>query len=422
MNTPYIHIKGGFSLQGTVPASGSKNAVLPILFATLLADGEYKLCNVPDLADVTTALEVLQSVGCSFIRDKNVLHIKSSYQNNTYPPKELVQKMRASFLCLGPLLARKREVTIPLPGGCEIGKRPVDLHLKGLKALGAQIVHKEAAVYAKALNGLKGARIDLDFPTVGGTENLIMASVLADGTTVLKNRACEPEISELISSLKIMGAQIEETGDKELTIQGVRTLHPFSHYKVGPDRIETGTLLLAGAITGGQVQVTNCKPSDLKAVIDILQDCGFVFDIQSESITLKSTDVKKSVDIETGVYPKFPTDLQSPFIALMTQLNGQSSLKECIFENRFHFVKELNKLQAFANIKKDTVFINGPVSLRGNHVISTDLRASSGLVLAALVAKGSTYITNLMHLDRGYENLHIKMKSLGACIERSDEI
>ncbi len=421
MKRPYICVKGGPVLKGTVKSSGAKNAALPILFSTLLADGDYKIHNVPFLKDIDTALEILQSLGFSFKRDKDTLTIKSSYLKDSYPSKEIVQKMRASFLCLGPLLARYKEARIPLPGGCKIGERPIDLHLKGLESLGVEISRKREWVYAKAPKGLRGNTITLDFPTVGGTENLIMASVLAQGKTIIKNRACEPEISDLINWLKKMGALIKETGDRELTIEGVKELKPFSGYHIMPDRIETGTLLLAGAITNGEVKVENCCPEHLTSFIEKLQDCGYIFETQSNTVTLKSTDTKKSVHIETEVYPGFPTDLQSPFIALMTQLEGTSSLKENIFENRFSYLEELKKLQASLKIKNGvTVFVNGPVSLKGAVVQSTDLRASSGLILAALAAEGITYITDIDHLDRGYEGFHRKLKSLGASIERYD--
>ena len=421
MEKPYICIKGGSVLKGTVQASGAKNSALPILFSTILADGEYKLCNIPLLKDVTIALEILQSIGFSFQRDKDVLTIKSSYSKGSSPAKESVQEMRASFLCLGPLVAKYKEAKIALPGGCKIGKRPIDLHLKGLEALGVTVSCSDGWVHAKAPEGLKGNTISLDFPTVGGTENLIMASVLAQGKTVIKNRACEPEISDLIKALKQMGALIKETGDREITIEGVKKLKPFLNYRIIPDRIETGTLLLAGAITGGEIRVENCNPEHLTSFIDKLKDCGYVFEIQSNAITLKSTGVKKPTHIETEVYPGFPTDLQSCFIALMTQLEGESSLTENIFENRFHYLKELKKLQASIRMKDEaTVFVNGPVSLKGALVRSTDLRASSGLILAALVAKGRSYVTDISHLDRGYEGLHKKLKSLGASIERYD--
>ncbi len=421
MKKPYICIKGGSVLKGTVQASGAKNAALPLLFSTILADGEYKLRNVPFLKDVATALKILQSIGFSFQRDRDVLTIQSSYLKGSCLSPEMVQEMRASFLCLGPLLARYREVKIPLPGGCKIGKRPVDLHLKGLETLGATVSCQEGWVHAKAPQGLKGNTIVLDFPTVGGTENLIMASVLAKGKTVIQNGACEPEILDLIHGLKKMGAQIEKTGEREWTIKGVKELKPFSDYQIIPDRIEVGTLILAGAITGGEVKVEKCNPEHLTAVIEKLQACGYILEIQPESITLKSTNTKKSISIETEVYPGFPTDLQSPFIALMTQLEGESSVTENIFENRFRYLEELKKFKVSIRMKKErTVFVNGLVSLKGALVQSTDLRASSGLILAALVAEGETHITGIDHLDRGYENLHIKLKSLGASIERCD--
>lgn len=416
---PYIWIQGGLPLKGEVRCSGAKNSVLPLLFSTLLADGKYTFHNVPSLEDVSVAKEILKSFGCLVSQNGNTVTIQSQPVKTTTLNPELAQKMRASFLCLGPLLTRYKQAQIPLPGGCQIGLRPVNLHLKGLQALGASIRIEENWVYAEAPQGLKGAQVHFDFPTVGGTENLIMAGVLSEGETVIQNRALEPEISDLIEGLKKMGASIEETGPQELTLKGVKNLKSFEH-TVMPDRIEAGTLLLAGAITGGEVTVTHCVPEHLKAFLKALKLCGFECSVKKDQITVQATKSKKAIHLETGVYPYFPTDLQAQFVALMTQLEGQSSLKENVFEKRFGYVKELKKLQAQIEIQESqTVFIQGQANpLKGCHVQATDLRASAGLILAGLVAEGETFVTNIFHLNRGYDDLDSKLLSLGARIKK----
>lgn len=419
LTKPYIYIQGGRSLKGTVKVSGSKNAVLPILFSTILADGHYKIYNAPYLKDVLVAGQILESLGFSVKRESNFLSVKSCTLKNTQIQKEIAQQMRASFLCLGPLLSRYKEAKIPLPGGCKIGQRPVDMHLKALECLGAKISTDDEFVYAKAPGGLKGALVELDFPTVGGTENIIMAAVLAEGITVIKNRALEPEIEDLISCLKKMGAKIEETNNRQLKITGVKKLKAFTEHKVISDRIEAGTLLLAGAITNGEVCVQDCKPEHLQVFLEELSKSGFALDIQKDSITLKSTDIKNPAHIKTEVYPGFPTDLQSQFASLMTQLKGESFIEENIFENRFRYADKLKKFKAKIEIKNQyRIYIKGPVSLKGATVQATDLRASASLILAALVAEGESFVTDIFHLDRGYENLDLKLESLGALVKR----
>lgn len=416
----YIQVKGGQVLKGTVQASGSKNAILPILFATILADGDYEIQRAPLLQDVIIAQQILESLGFKTARHKDVLKVTSSIIKNTEVSQELAQQMRASFLCLGPLLAKYHKARVPLPGGCQIGKRPVDIHLKALEQLGVNIKIQNGFVEAIAPQGLIGAQIKFDFPTVGGTENVIMASVLAKGQTILQNQAREPEIFNLIEALKNMGAQIEETEKGDLKITGVHQLHPFKSQQVISDRIEAGTLLLAGAITGGDVCVEACNPKHLSSFLDALEECGFLLEIQNQSIRLQSTEKLKTISIQTEVYPGFPTDLQSQFASLMTQLPGESSLKESIFEDRFRYVESLKKFQAKIEIvkKENRLKIAGPCFLQGAQVQATDLRASAGLILAALVANGSSFVTDIFHLDRGYENLDKKLQSLGASIKR----
>lgn len=417
---PFIKIKGGAVLQGEVSVSGAKNSVLPLLFSTLLAKGLHEFHNVPQLNDVFTAVNILQSLGLEVKREGSALQIKNPGDLQTKPNPSSVKGMRASVLCLGPLLALFHKCEMPLPGGCSIGERPIDLHLKGLRALGAKIEIQEGHILATTEKGLKGASIHFDFPTVGGTENLILAAVKAKGTTVLKNIAIEPEIFDLIEYLKKLGAKIEKTGQREVTIEGTDTLEPKKPYSVIPDRIEAGTLLLAGAITGGEISVTKCQPQHLRALLKALESCGWRIFQEQDKIHLKGTEKIHGLHIETAVYPGFPTDLQSQFIALMTQLNGLSSLKENIFERRFLYVKELKKMGAQIEIKDQRkALIKGNQVLKGAEVKATDLRASAGLVLGGLVAEGETTISRVYHLLRGYENLHLKLHSLGASISSS---
>ena len=414
----YIKIKGGSVLEGEVEVSGAKNAILPLLFSSLLAEGTHEFYNVPDLKDVSIALQILESLGFLLKKEGSSLQVISSYKRGSFPSKELVGQMRASILCLGPLLSRFGEARIPFPGGCVIGARPIDLHLKGLKSFGAHIEVEEGIIYARAPKGLKGAKIVLDFPTVGGTENLIMAAVLAQGQSWIQNAAIEPEVLNLVGYLKKMGAKIEFSS-REIKIEGVTCLKPFSGYFVIPDRIEAGTLLLAGAITGGEIVLRNCCPDHLLALRKALQCSGFFLESDKNEIRLESTKKREALDLGTEVYPGFPSDLQSQFMALMTQLKGLSSLTENIFEDRFRHVLELRKLGASIELKENRrALVHGPVSLKGTDLRISDLRAGAGLILAALVAKGESRVFSLHHLDRGYENLDQKLRSLGANIER----
>ena len=417
---PIIKIKGKAILQGEVSISGAKNSVLPLLFSTLLAKGVHEFHNVPQLRDVFTAIDILESLGLEVTREAHSLQIKNPGSISTKPSPASVINMRASVLCLGPLLARFQRCEMPLPGGCSIGARPINLHLKGLQALGAKIKIQDGYLLAKAEKGLKGTFIDFDFPTVGGTENLILAGVVANGTTILRNAAVEPEILDLIGYLKTLGAKIKKTGPREITIEGEETLKPKAPYTVIPDRIEAGTFLLAGAITSGEISVTKCRPDHLGAVLTALKTCGWKTVSEKDKIHLKPHKKTQGISIETAVYPGFPTDIQSQFMALMTQLNGNSCLKENIFEKRLRSAEELRKMGAKIEIKDHKIaLIKGPQNLKGARVKATDLRASAGLVLGGLAAEGETVISHTHHLLRGYENLHLKLRSLGAFIEIS---
>lgn len=416
----YLKIYGGRTLKGTVNVSGAKNSILPLLFASLLAQGEHEFANVPHLKDVSLALKILSSLGVTYKRSDDRLWVRNFDFIDADPCPESAKSFRASVLCLGPLLSCFGKIKIPLPGGCDIGSRPIDIHLKGLRQLGAEIFIEKEFIYGLApKEGLKASEIKLDFPSVGATENLIMSCVLARGTSRLKNLACEPEIIDLINYLKSLGAQIEQTALRELKITGVSRLKP-SHkpYTVISDRIEAGTLLLAGACTKGEVLVKKCRPEHLTALLNQLKKAGFVIESKNSEIFLKSGGKHKSVNIKTGVYPSFPTDLQSQFVALMTQLEGSSFLEETIFENRFRYIKQLNLLSAGIQIKNNCkAFIKGPVFLKGHKMEATDLRAGAGLAIAALVAQGESRIYGFHHIERGYENLFFKLKSLNADID-----
>ena len=416
--SPPLKIIGGNRLKGSVGVSGAKNAVLPLLFSTLLAKGEHEFHNVPRLTDVETAVDILTSLGLFVLREGSVLRVVTPSDFGNRPSPVAVQKMRAGVLCLGPLLARHREVQLPLPGGCVIGKRPVDIHLKGLRKLGACVEVRNGTIYAKAEKKLTGGDIVLDFPTVGGTENLLMAGAAAEGTTRIKNIALEPEVLDLVAYLKKMGAMISLRADRrECLIEGVKKLTPPAPHRVIPDRIEAGTLLLAGAVTGGEVAVRDCEPQHLTALIHKLRECGFTVKEGKTQLVLKPASRRKSVNIKTRYYPGFPTDLQAQFMALMTQLKGVSTVEETIFENRFRHVRELKRLRAEIEVADQTARICGPVTLKGTLVSATDLRAGAGLALAGLVAEEETLVLSTHHLTRGYDKLHKKLKSLGADIE-----
>ena len=419
----YLKICGGRVLKGTVDVSGAKNSVLPLLFASLLARGKHEFENVPYLKDVSLALKILSSLGVSYERSEDRLLIRNFNFTDSDPCPESARSFRASVLCIGPALSCFGKIKIPLPGGCEIGSRPIDIHLKGLRQLGADIFIEKDFIYGSvSKKGLKANEITLDFPSVGATENLIMASVLAKGTSWLKNLACEPEITDLINYLKSLGAQIEQTASRELKITGVSHLKPSSKpYTIIPDRIEAGTLLLAGACTKGEVLVRQCRPEHLTSLLEKLKKVGFIIETKGSEIFLKSGKKHKSIDVQTGVYPFFPTDLQSQFMALMTQLEGFSSLEETIFENRFRYVKQLNLLSANIQIEGHCkAFVKGPALLKGHKMEAMDLRAGAGLAIAALAAEGESRVYGFHHIERGYENLFLKLKSLNADIDLCD--
>ena len=412
-----IVIKGGRQLNGTVATSGAKNAALPLLFSSLLAQGEHVFDNVPRLNDIDSTELLLNHLNCETQRSGHQLKVNVNRPQSLVAPYDIVRKMRASILCLGPLIARYGEAKVSLPGGCAIGSRPINLHIEPLRQLGAEIDIENGYVMARA-NRLVGDRIVFDFATVGGTENIMMAASLARGTTIMENVAKEPEIVDLARCLRGMGAKIMGEGSSVITIEGVDELQPARH-RVIPDRIEAGTLLLAGAITGGDVKVTNCVPEDFDALINKLIDCGFAIECGDDWVRVKPCDRWVSVDVDTAPHPGFPTDLQAQFMALMTQADGTSVITERIFENRFMHVQELARMGANITPKSQVSVVRGEKGgLSAAPVMATDLRASASLILAALATDGETTVNRIYHLDRGYEKLEEKLASLGACIER----
>lgn len=413
-------IKGGAELNGSVKVSGAKNSALKLMFASLLAEGKHVFHNVPELADVESARKLLQSLGCESTFANNTLIINSKTLASHKADYELVRKMRASILCLGPLLAKTGEAIVSLPGGCAIGTRPIDLHLEAMKAMGAEIELKEGYVHAKAKK-LKGTTFLFEKVTVGGTENMMMAATLADGVTILENAAKEPEIIDLANYLVKMGAKISGHGTSVIRIEGVSKLSPAEHTTC-PDRIEAGTLLIAGAISGGEVTTTHVDPQYLEAFISKLREAGFKIDTGANTITIRKLKSWKAVDITTAPHPLFATDLQAQFMALMTLAHGTSVISETVFENRFMHVTELMRLGADITPKTQVAVVRGipEKGLTAAPVMATDLRASASLVLAGLAAKGETVVNRIYHLDRGYERMEEKLSSLGALIKRAD--
>jgi len=411
-------INGGTPLNGSVITSGSKNATLPIFFATILADGPLKLSNTPQLSDVSTTLRLLMDMGSSFILEEDSsISIDSSSLTKLTAEYELVKTMRASILTLGPMLAKYKKAKISLPGGCAIGTRPVNLHLSALEQMGAKIEVKNGYIYAST-NELVGAQINFDMISVTATENIIMAATLAKGTTTINNAAQEPEVTDLIKCLKKMGAKIIGENTSTIVIQGVDHLSGID-YSICPDRIEAGTYLVAAAITGGKIIVNNIEPDSMRAVIGKLIETGA--DIQTNQNSIK-LDMKgkrpQPVDIRTSAYPNFPTDMQAQFMALNSIADGSSTITETIFENRFMHVPELSRMGANLKLEGNTVVCKGVKLLTGANLMATDLRASASLVLAGLAAQGPTTIERVYHLDRGYEMIEEKFKMLGADIER----
>lgn len=412
-------VQGGHQLKGKVKTSGAKNSALKVLFASILAEGKHVFKNVPHLKDVESTTQLLQSLGLETEWNKDELVVHSKKLSSVEAHYDLVRKMRASILCLGPMLAKYGEAVVSLPGGCAIGSRPIDLHLEAMKALGAEVLLKDGYVHAKAKK-LRGAHFLFENVTVGGTENMMMAATLAEGTTVLENVAKEPEIVDLAEYLNRMGAKISGYGTSVMKIEGVEKLKAAEH-TVMPDRIEAGTLLIAGAITGGEVTVESCRPDHLEALILKLRECGFRIDTEKTSMTVYPLKAWEAVDITTAPYPLFPTDLQAQFMALMTVAQGTSVISETVFENRFMHVQELMRLGADITPKSRVAVVRGkPKGLSGAPVMATDLRASASLVLAGLVAQGETQVSRIYHLDRGYEKLENKLSALGAKISRKE--
>ncbi len=411
-----IIIQGGRTLKGEVRISGAKNAALPILVSSLLTDGWNTYSNVPDLKDIQSTKLLLSNLGARIETDGDIIRIDAGGVCNHEAPYDLVRKMRASILVLGPLVARLKKARISLPGGCAIGARPINLHLKGLERLGASIELKHGYVEASA-DCLKGNEIYLDIATVTGTENLMMAAVLAKGITVLRNAAREPEVIALADVLNKMGSKIEGAGTSVITIQGVSTLHPVS-VSIIPDRIETGTFMISAALTRGDVTLLNCEPDHLKATIHKLRLSGARITIEGKQIRVLGGDEILSVDIKTLPYPGFPTDMQAQFMVLMSVANGFSIISETIFENRFIHISELRRIGADIKISGNTAMITGVPTLSGAQVMATDLRASASLILAGLVAEGTTEVNRIYHLDRGYETIEKKFARLGAAIKR----
>lgn len=414
-------VRGGNRLVGAVKTSGAKNAVLPIIAASILGTTPSHLDEVPMLEDVHTISEVLKCLGLKvkFNPEANVLDIDSTNITSFEAPYELVRTMRASFLVMGPLLARIGKARISMPGGCAIGARPIDIHLKGFEALGVKIEQGHGYIEASALDGLKGTGIYFDFPSVGATENIMMAASLAEGTTILENAAEEPEIVDLANYLNKMGAKIRGAGTDTIRIEGVKELHG-ADYTIIPDRIEAGTYMIAAAMTGGDVVVENVLPEHQKPLIAKLREAGAIVEEDIDKVRVIGQSPLKAVAIKTLPYPGFPTDMQAQMMAMMVIAEGRSKVTETVFENRFMHVVELNRMGAQISTEGRSAVIDGPCKLTGCDVRATDLRAGAAMILAGLVAEGTTRIGDLHHIDRGYENIVAKLKKLGADIERVD--
>ena len=411
-------ITGGARLEGEIRISGAKNAVLPILAATLLADGPMVVANVPHLHDVTTTMELLGRMGVDLVVDER-MNIEADPRpiREFHAPYELVKTMRASILVLGPLLARYGRADVSLPGGCAIGSRPVNLHIKGLEAMGAEIRVEGGYIRARA-DRLRGSRLVMDLVTVTGTENLMMAAALAEGETVIENAAREPEVTDLANCLNAMGARIEGAGTDTLRIQGVESLSG-THYRVLPDRIETGTYLVAAAITGGRVKVKDTRPDIMDATLQALREAGARIETGDDWISLDMEGRRpRAVNLRTAPYPAFPTDMQAQFTALNAVAEGTGTITETVFENRFMHIQEMQRMGADVRVEGNTAITRGVERLTGAPVMATDLRASASLVLAGLVADGDTCVDRIYHIDRGYECIEEKLAQLGARIRR----
>lgn len=411
-------VSGGRPLRGEIRISGAKNAALPVLVASLLTDKSLRIGNVPHLQDITTTMELLGRIGVRLVVDeKMVVEADASNITSLRAPYELVKTMRASILVLGPLLARFGEAEVSMPGGCAIGSRPVNLHIKGLEAMGAEIGIKEGYVKARA-DRLKGTRIFMDMVSVTGTENIMMAATLAEGTTVIENAAREPEVVDLAKCLVTMGAKIRGAGSDEIVIEGVEALGGGYH-EVIPDRIETGTYLVAAAMTGGKIKLRDVQPSHLEAVLDKLREAGAEITTGNDWVCLDRQNRElKAVNIRTAPYPAFPTDMQAQFVALNCVAQGTATITESVFENRFMHVLELQRMGANIDMRGNTAIVHGVERLTGAPVMATDLRASASLALAALVAESDTVVDRIYHIDRGYECIEEKLAQLGARIRR----
>ena len=415
-----ILVTGGGEINGRIPIAGAKNACLTLMPATLLSEEPLTLTNAPRLSDIKTMTTLLESLGSevSTMQDGKVLTMSSNKLNNFTAAYDIVRKMRASILVLGPLLAREGQAVVSLPGGCAIGARPVDLHLMAMRALGAEIELHDGYIHAKANNGLTGATIDFPFVSVGATENALLAASLAKGTTILKNAAREPEIVDLVQCLISMGAEIEGEGTSSITIQGVDRLHGATH-RVVTDRIELGTYMLAPAFTGGEIECLGGKIELLTAFCEKLDECGIIVEQTKTGLKVKRSDAGlKAINVKTEPFPGFPTDLQAQMMALLCTATGESILEEKIFENRFMHAPELSRMGAKISVNGGTAIVLGVDKLKGAPVMATDLRASVSLILAGLAAEGETLINRVYHLDRGYERVEEKLQNCGAKIER----
>lgn len=423
-------VRGGNPLLGTIKVSGAKNSALPCMAAAILTEDEVILENIPQVRDIETERKLLSSMGAEvelgYGRAQHRTRIKCGILSDPVAKYEIVKTMRASSLVLGPLIARTGVARVAMPGGCAIGGRPIDLHIKGLEAMGANITYDHGYLEARSPNNgqgrLKGAHIVFDKITVTGTEDLLMAAVLADGETVFENCAREPEVTDLAALLVAMGAKIEGAGSSTIRVQGVTRLHGARH-RINPDRIEAGTFLVAGAITGGDLNIDACEPTHLGALISKLEECGVRLDVGKDCIRVRSGDNPlKAVDISTEEYPGFPTDMQAQYMALATQMEGASVVSENIFENRFMHVGELNRMGANISVQGRTATVRGKSPLQSAAVMCSDLRASASLVLAALVADGETILDRVYHIDRGYERIEEKLRGVGAQIRRMGDV
>ncbi|MBT2678642.1 UDP-N-acetylglucosamine 1-carboxyvinyltransferase [Bacillus sp. ISL-35] len=417
-----IIVRGGQRLSGSVKVEGAKNAVLPVIAATLLAsDGKSVIRDVPTLSDVYTINEVLRSLNAVVEFENNTITVDASRELKIEAPFEYVRKMRASVLVMGSLLARNGRARVALPGGCAIGSRPIDQHLKGFEAMGATVKVGNGFIEAEAVDGLHGAKIYLDFPSVGATENIMMAAVLAKGTTTIENVAKEPEIVDLANFLNKMGAKVKGAGTGTIKIEGVEVLFGADH-NIIPDRIEAGTFMVASAITGGNVLVKGAVPEHLSSLVAKMEEMGVTIIEEEDGLRVIGPEKLKAVDIKTMPHPGFPTDMQSQMMALLLRAQGTSMITETVFENRFMHVEEFRRMNANIKIDGRSVIMNGPSDLQGAEVAATDLRAAASLILTGLVADGVTRVTELYHLDRGYVDFHHKLAALGADIERVSEV